>query len=180
MRVSFDLSPKDLRYFRNRLRHARDRGGDPDEAAVLRRAAQLIKRARRAEPPEFVLERIEKLDRLTLMLVDEEWNLEGRDRERILNALAYFAEPEDLIPDRVPGVGFLDDAIMVELVVQELRHEIESYEDFCALRRNADDRKGAPKRDARRLALQARARRRLQRDRARLKARRGGAKRGLL
>ena len=52
----------------------------------------------------------------------------------MLNALAYFAEPDDLIPDQIPGLGFLDDAIMVELVVRELRHEIEAYEDFRVFR----------------------------------------------
>jgi len=51
-----------------------------------------------------------------------------------LNALAYFTEPDDLIPDHIPGLGFLDDAIMVELVVRELEHEIEAYRDFCEFR----------------------------------------------
>jgi uncharacterized membrane protein YkvA (DUF1232 family) len=52
----------------------------------------------------------------------------------VLNALAYFTEPDDLIPDHIPGLGFLDDAIMVELVVRELEHEIEAYRDFCDFR----------------------------------------------
>ena len=55
----------------------------------------------------------------------------------MLNALAYFAEPEDLIPDGVPGFGFLDDAIMIELVVRELKHEIDAYETFCDFRDRA-------------------------------------------
>ena len=45
--------------------------------------------------------------------------------------MAYFSEAEDLIPDSIPGIGFIDDAIMLELVLQELRQEIEAYEDFC-------------------------------------------------
>ena len=32
---------------------------------------------------------------------------------------------------RARGIGYLDDAIMVELIVKELRHDIEGYEDFC-------------------------------------------------
>jgi hypothetical protein len=52
----------------------------------------------------------------------------------------YFAEPVDLIPDQVPGVGFLDDAIMVELVVQEIRPELDAYADFCRYRESSGGR----------------------------------------
>ena len=31
--------------------------------------------------------------------------------ESILGALVYFCDPEDLIPDNIPGLGYLDDAI---------------------------------------------------------------------
>ena len=68
------------------------------------------------------------------MLSDIEWRLPHQDATRVLNALAYFAEPEDLIPDHIPGLGFLDDAIMIELVVRELKHELEAYRDFCDYR----------------------------------------------
>lgn len=165
MKVSFELSPKDVRYFQERLRRVRAQGESRDEQRVIREAGRLVRNARAAEPPEFVLQRIDQLDQLALMLVDEEWRLEGKDRARILDALAYFAEPDDLIPDRVPGVGYLDDAIMVELVVRELRHAIEAYQDFCEVRRNDPAARGAARREARRRALQGRMRRRVRRDR---------------
>jgi hypothetical protein len=88
-----------------------------------------------------------------------------------LHALAYFAEPDDLIPDHIPGLGYLDDAIMVELVVRELRHEIDAYQDFCMFRdsERAKSRAGSQKErreslNSRRTYLQSRMRRRLQRD----------------
>ena len=165
LKVSFELSVEDVRYFQERLRRVRTQGESRDEQRVIREAGLLVKQARAADPPEFVLERIEKLDQLALMVLDEEWRLEGKDRAAILDALAYFAEPDDLIPDRVPGVGYLDDAIMVELVVRELRHAIEAYEDFCELRRNDPAARDAAKREAKRRALQARMRRRVERDR---------------
>jgi hypothetical protein len=68
------------------------------------------------------------------MLEDEEWQLPDTERARVHPALAYFCEPCDLIPDHVTALGFLDDAIMVELVVEELRHELEAYDDFCRFR----------------------------------------------
>ena len=60
--------------------------------------------------------------------------------ERVVRAMAYFAEPDDLIADRIPGIGFLDDAIMVELVVRDLEHEIGAYQEFCQFRAIEEDR----------------------------------------
>ena len=104
------------------------------------------------------------------MISDLDWRLPHSESKRVLNALAYFAEPDDLIPDHIPGLGFLDDAIMVELVLRELRHEIEAYRDFCVFRDREQARsvgnvhshrkKGL---EARREELQARMRRRRQR-----------------
>src|SRR5690606_41209369 len=56
-------------------------------------------------------------------------------------ALVYFCDPEDMIPDSVPGLGFLDDAIYVELILRELKAEIESYEEFCAFRKAEGQRR---------------------------------------
>jgi uncharacterized membrane protein YkvA (DUF1232 family) len=134
VKVSFELSPRDMRYFRERLQEARDSETAADEDTVLRLAGELVEEARESEPPEFVLERLERLEQLVEILRDEEWKLEGRDRARVLDALIYFVDPDDLIPDRIPGLGYLDDAIMIELVVQELKHDIQAYEDFCGFR----------------------------------------------
>jgi len=68
------------------------------------------------------------------MLEDPDWKLEGAHRKRVLEALAYFADPSDLVPDQIPGLGLLDDAIMVELVAQELRPELDAYALFCGYR----------------------------------------------
>ena len=56
---------------------------------------------------------------------------------------AYFANTQDLIPDDVPGLGYLDDAIMVDLVTRELKHEIKAYESFCDFRATESQRRRA-------------------------------------
>jgi len=126
MKVTFDLSDADLRYFRKVMQEVRQKHQKSSEEEIVEAARSLIERIKETEVPEFIGERIEKLERLIDMLEDEEWALAGKDRERVVRGMAYFAEPDDMIPDKVPVIGFLDDAIMVELVVGELVHEIEA------------------------------------------------------
>lgn len=142
LKVSFELSDKDLRYFRKKMREVRQGAKQREEPEVIRATSELIEEMRGGDVPDFVRERILKLEVMVRMLEDSEWRLSGADRSHVMNAMAYFAEAEDLIPDSIPGIGFLDDAIMVELVVGELQHEIEAYEDFCTFRSMQEKMRG--------------------------------------
>ncbi len=138
MRIVLDLSDKDVRYFRSCLQAVKKGALGSDERVVLKAAADLMAQVAAAEAPEFVQERISKLGLLVQMLEDQRWRLTGTDRARVLNVLAYFVDPDDLIPDRIPGLGYLDDAIMVELVLQELRHELDAYQKFCEFQESGE------------------------------------------
>lgn len=76
------------------------------------------------------------------MLRDGGFALPAPERKRILSGLAYFLEPDDLISDDIPVLGFLDDAIMIELIGRELEHERQAYKDFCAFRETESRRRG--------------------------------------
>lgn len=178
LKVTFELADADLDHFRRVMRQARDIAKQRGPEEVLAAAGGLLVRVRSSEAPEFIRDRLERIKTLIDMVQDVEWKLPEAETSRVLNALAYFCEPEDLIPDHVPGLGFLDDAIMVELVVRELRHEIDAYQDFCAYRAAEESRRGRAghaedtvTRDqwlaARRKALQSRMRNRRLRDRDR-------------
>lgn len=175
MKISFELSDKDIRHFRQVLQKVRKGSSAENEDVVLREAEALLIEVKETDAPEFVRDRIAQLTKLIAMLEDEDWRLEGQDRKRVLNALAYFADPDDLIPDRVPGLGYLDDAIMVELVVQDLKHEIEAFDAFVTYREENRKSKKEPGEglEKRRQSLQGRMRRRRRADRERHSRRRG-------
>lgn len=139
VKIAFELSDADLEYFRKAMREVNATAHSRDEKTIIAAASRLAAETGARELPEFVKERLGKLEILIGMLEDVDWRLEGRHRARVLGALAYFAEPADLIPDQIPGLGFLDDAIMVELVVHDLQPEIESYVDFCRYREEQKD-----------------------------------------
>lgn len=170
MRIVLDLSDKDIRYFRNCLQTVKKGKHASDESIVLKAANDMIADVAAAEAPQFVKDRIAKLEMLVRMLADDRWRLIGNDRARVLNVLAYFVDPDDLIPDRIPGIGYLDDAIMVELVLQELRHEIDAYEKFCAFNQNAE--RDPEDIEKKRVALQSRMRRNRRSERERRRTRR--------
>ncbi len=134
LRVVFDLDEKDLSYFRAAIKRARDHADVHDEAAIVRKAAAMIEQIAVADAPDFVKLRVSKLERLIEMMQDAEWPMSAAERLNVLTALNYFSDPEDLIPDSIPVLGYIDDAIMIELVVKELRHDIEAFEDFCRFR----------------------------------------------
>lgn len=164
MRISFELNDDDLKHFRLIMDESRKAARRMAPEDIVAAAEELLAEAPAAGAPNFILERLERLRLMIQMLSDVEWRLPHKDASRVLSALAYFAEPEDLIPDSIPGLGFLDDAIMIELVVRELRHEVEAYQDFREYRERMKKNGGELSRtdwlDTRRKELQDRMHRR--------------------
>ncbi|KPK60542.1 MAG: hypothetical protein AMJ59_05445 [Gammaproteobacteria bacterium SG8_31] len=140
MRVSFEISDRDLSHFRECMQRARDAVRDAEDTDIIEAAEQLFEEVNGAKAPAFVTDRLQRLESMVNMLRDDEWALPSTQRNRVLCALVYFCDPEDLIPDSIPGLGYLDDAIMIELVFRELRHEIEAYDDFVQWRASSDKR----------------------------------------
>ena len=133
--ITFTLSDQDLDHFQKIVDKAKTatEGGESN-ASIEAAARTLIDDAKSTDLPEFISDRLSKLEVVINMVGDEEWQLSEEERNRVLGALVYFCDPEDLIPDHIPGLGFLDDAIYVEIIIRELSAEIESYEEFCTFR----------------------------------------------
>src|SRR5262245_50092549 len=144
IKIAFELSDADVEHFRVAMREAQSRAGRLHEKEIVAAARRLVGETAKRTLPDFVRDRLAQLEGMIRMLDDAEWRIEGEYRARVIDALAYFAEPADLIPDQVPGVGFLDDAIMVELVVQEIRPELEAYAEFCRYREEQREGRVAP------------------------------------
>ena len=140
--ISFELSDRDLEHFNQAIKAATFSAGSRTSEEVVAAAGKLLESAGSMDLPDFIFERLEKLDALIAMVRDEGWALPEEDRQRVLSALVYFADPKDIIPDNVPVLGYFDDAIAIELCVRELRHEIDAYEEFCDYRQGESDRRG--------------------------------------
>jgi len=143
MKISFELTDRDLNFFRKALQQSREAVRDAEESEIIEAINDVLIEIRKNEPlPDFVGKRIPELESLISMLTDEEWHLPDGDRERLLATFVYFADPEDILPDDIPVIGYLDDVIIIELVVRELHHVRVAYDEFCQFRDDFDSSKG--------------------------------------
>ena len=140
-RVTFSLDESDVAYFRRLYQTAKRNAPVDDPKRILDRVRTTIESVRsRPRGPKFVEDTIEILETLIQMHEDEDYQLPKSVAARVVAALGYFADPEDIIPDHVPALGFLDDAIMVKFVEQELRDELRAYRKFRKFRSGAEQR----------------------------------------
>ncbi len=140
-RITFVLAEEDVAYFRALYRKARQQASRVDRAQVTREVSALIDRVRAIKKtPSFVREAVDLLEQMLHMLEDTDYALPKRMGHEVLAALAYFANPHDLIPDSIPGLGFLDDAIMIKIMSEEFQHELWGYDKFTAFRKGAEQR----------------------------------------
>jgi hypothetical protein len=171
MRITLELEPTDVERFLHALERSHRLAREAEEIDVLAAAKQALNTLPIGNAPSYVRKRIGAVQRLILMLEDDAWALPQPERGEVLETLAYFSDPEDLIPDDIEVIGLLDDAIVLEILLRRLRHVMQAYADFrdyCdtlplpagSAARHAHARQLANRRDA----LRARMRRRRERE----------------
>ncbi len=134
MRITFELDSEDLKRFHSAFARARKVAADADEIDILDSAKHVLDTMCTASVPTYVRKRLVHVQRLLLMFEDDEWTLPDPERREALSALAYFGDPDDLVPDHLEVIGLIDDAVMLELLARRLRHVLDAYSAFCIYR----------------------------------------------
>lgn len=168
LHINFELSESDLERFYKAMMRVRQNASGKTPQQITDSAQQLIRQIKQSDTTDFIRDRMDQLEMLVNMATDQGWGLHGDDLERVLTALSYFCEPGDLVPDDIPGLGYIDDAIMIDIICHELEHEIQAFKEFVAFRaaearRLGDDALNMQKAewlDERRQQLHSRMRRR--------------------
>ncbi len=172
-KFTLKLSEADLRYLRRALQEAAAWAEHTNSEKILDAAFEFSARARAEGAPEFALRRLETLEAIATLLRDREYPLPAAARGKLLRTLAYFAHSAR----RSAVLGFLEDAVVIEIASAEFQDEIKGYEEFCRFRGNAVQRYAAESRQA---ELERALSRKRKQIRARLQARRqqrdGGAR----
>ena len=141
--LNFELNDQDLAHFTQAMDRSKKAAEGKSTEEIVGCAVGLLADAQKVHIPDFIKSRLLRLDDMIAMVRDEAWALPDADKERVLSALMYFCDPDDVIPDNIEVLGFLDDAVMIELSVRDLKHELDAYDDFCDYRSHEAARRGA-------------------------------------
>ncbi len=140
--LNFELNDQDLAHFKQAAERSKQAAAGKSSEEIVASAVAMLADAQKVRIPDFIKDRLLRLDDMIAMVRDEGWSLPEDDRQRVLSALMYFCDPDDVIPDDIEVLGFLDDAVMIELSMRELKHELDAYDDFCDYRSNEATRRG--------------------------------------
>jgi len=144
LRVTLHLDEEDLARFHAAMERASLRAEGVDASDILDGAKYALDHLPIASAPGYVRARMVDVQRLILMLEDEDWMLPDALRIPALRALAYFGDPEDLVHDHTSVIGLLDDAIVLDLMTRGLRGALRAFDQFSAFRSTQSDRRSAP------------------------------------
>ena len=84
--ISFELSDRDLEHFTSAIKAATFAAGSMTQEEITAAAGKLLLDAGSLELPDFIMERLDKLDALIAMVRDEGWALPDEDRQRTREA----------------------------------------------------------------------------------------------
>lgn len=134
MRITLELDPQDVARFEAALASARRVAEGIDECVAIDAVREALARLPLARAPAYVRRQFEGVRRLIAMLEDDDWALPRPQRIEVLATLVYIADPEDLIPDETAVIGYLDDAILIEVLLARAAPLLAAHAEFAAAR----------------------------------------------
>jgi uncharacterized membrane protein YkvA (DUF1232 family) len=123
----------DLERF-NRLLARLGRAKAPLGMDQLATAARQLADATEEAAPECIAQRIAWIESVAAMAGDPTWEAANDVADCARLVVAYANDTHDLIPDWMPRIGRLDDAIVVDAAWPTLHREAACYQDFRRLR----------------------------------------------
>jgi uncharacterized membrane protein YkvA (DUF1232 family) len=98
-------------------------------AALAQRARAQLADLSTTHLPSVVREPLSLVSTFADLIEHPHWQTTASAREQFAGALAYFVDPDDLIPDD-NEFGYLDDALLLKLTVADAQHEWLAWCDY--------------------------------------------------
>ena len=95
-----------------------------DEVKVRQRFAAAFSAAAKKGADSRLLDGVKSL---WAMLTDPDYVVTWQTKTQIVFALGYFISPVDAVPDLTPGIGFVDDLLVVLWALHNLEEEVAAY-----------------------------------------------------
>ena len=106
---------------------------DFDQLATA--ARELIDAAPDNRVPSCIRDRIRRAGAIDMMHLDPDWDIPAAGELAAVIAMEYLHGHDRLTPPTLPIVGWLDGAVMIEVLWPALADEVYDYVEFCRLRR---------------------------------------------
>ncbi len=131
----FDLVAEAVDRF-NTLLNRLDASAHPLDADRIATAARELCDANLTQPPApCIAKQMRRATTLVCMTGDPDWKAANDAGDVARLVIDYVRGEGDLIPDTLPRVGRLDDAIVIRTAWPRLADEVADYLDFCRIRR---------------------------------------------
>lgn len=117
--IIFNLTKEDIDRYQKLIKKFPLRSEEKILNQIPRKLEAILKRKKYSS---FILELIGNVELLYLAIIEGK-PVSKEIKRKILFALNYFIEEEDEIPDNLGMLGFLDDAVIVRWVVDDIMTE---------------------------------------------------------
>jgi len=117
-------------YFKKRLLNDAERVEQKDidelEQSLPKKLAGLNLKEM-GEGMKWINTMLDRVRALYEMIRDKEYEISFRTKAIAAAALIYFVLPTDLTPDFIPGIGYVDDAMVLGILWKMIGEEVEGY-----------------------------------------------------
>jgi uncharacterized membrane protein YkvA (DUF1232 family) len=132
--TSLDLTDTGMSRFNAIVRRVAPEHAPFSADQIAGAARRVLRAAIKGQESAFIKVRMRRAGEMRSALKDKQWSIPAPLESRMHDIVDYLDDPSGLIPNDVPTVGFLDDAILVDIAMDSLRGELDDYADFCRFR----------------------------------------------
>ncbi len=94
-------------------------------------ARRVLRGLAKGRESAFIKVRMRRAGEMRAAAADARWDIAPALRDDWRAVLDYLDAPDGLIPNHLRGIGWLDDAILVDVAMPKFRAELDDYADFC-------------------------------------------------
>lgn len=130
----FDLTAAAVDRFNSLLARLGRRAAPLDCDRLATAARELRVRAAGTSEPPCIVQRMKRLEAAARMIGDGQWEAAGDAGDTAALMVHYARGSYQLLPDSLPTIGHLDEAIAVEAAWPALGREVAAFLDYCRIR----------------------------------------------
>ncbi len=108
-------------------------GIDVDPSDIVQTKKEIAE-IRSGNADGYILDQINNLEAMMTMVEDKIWKIKEANMEKINATIKYFVDDDDIIPDNIPGIGYLDDCIIIDNTMDDVCDELAEFQDFSRTR----------------------------------------------